>query len=258
MAPLVQPLYFTPMLPELRIHSFESMGTFDGPGLRLVVFMQGCNFRCLYCANPDTIARAGERTKYLSGDEVLRRAISEKAFFRRKGGITFSGGEPSLQAKNLIPLFRQLHREAIHICVDTNGSIANQYTPTLFSLADMVLLDCKQPALEGHRKLTLRSNAQTLETAAMLNRMRKPVRLRYVVVPGYSDRMEDVELLGKTFGQYDNIERVEVLPYHQYGVHKYEALGWEYKLLNTPEPEEEEIDRICEKLKEYFPTVWRQ
>lgn len=220
--------------------------------------MQGCNFRCLYCANPDTIARNGERTKLLSGDEVLRRAISEKAFFRRRGGVTFSGGEPTLQAKNLIPLFRKLHQEAIHICVDTNGSIANQYTPTLFSLADMVLLDCKQPELDAHRRLTLRSNAVTLETAALLNRMHKPVRLRYVVVPGYSNAPEDVTRLGETFGGYTNIERVEVLPYHQYGVHKYEALGWEYKLKDTPEPAPEEIDSICRRLEEYFPVVWRQ
>ena len=91
------------MLPVIRVHSFESMGTFDGPGLRLVTFLQGCNFRCLYCANPDTIARECEKTKFLPGDEILHRALSEKAFFGRRGGITFSGGEPTLQAKALTP-----------------------------------------------------------------------------------------------------------------------------------------------------------
>ena len=109
----------------IRVHSYESMGTFDGPGLRLVVFLQGCNFRCLYCANPDTIDVKGESTE-TPADKIVRMAVSQKAFFGKKGGITFSGGEPTLQAKALIPLFRHLKEQGIHICVDTNGSIWNE------------------------------------------------------------------------------------------------------------------------------------
>lgn len=246
------------MLPVIRVHSFESMGTFDGPGLRLVAFLQGCNFRCLYCANPDTIARECEKTKFLPGDEILRRALSEKAFFGRRGGITFSGGEPTLQAKALIPLCRELKLNDIHICIDTNGSIMNRDTQALFETVDMVLLDCKQLNADRHRILTGRQNTVTLKTAELLSEMKKPVRLRYVVVPGYSDSPEDIDQLGQAFSRFSNIDRVEVLPYHTYGKHKYEALGWEYQLDGVREPSHEEIDQIVDRLEAYFPCVWAQ
>ncbi len=246
------------MLPNLRIHSFESMGTFDGPGLRLVVFLQGCNFRCLYCANPDTIAMLNEDTKMTTGDEVLRRALSERAFFGRKGGITFSGGEPTLQAKALVPLVEMLRVEGIHTCLDTNGSILNDDAKRLYELVDMVLLDTKQPNLERHIKLVGKPNTQTLKTVQFLADINKPVRLRYVLLPGYSDFEEDIRLLGTRYGHFDNIDRVEVLPYHTYGVHKYEALGWEYPLKGVKEPSYEEIDRVVQIFEEYFKTVWAQ
>ena len=109
----------------IRVHSYESLGTYDGPGIRLVVFLQGCNFRCLYCANPDTIDAKGE-SKETAPEDILKMAVSQKPFFGKKGGITFSGGEPTFQAKALIPLFRMLKEEGIHICVDTNGGIWNE------------------------------------------------------------------------------------------------------------------------------------
>ena len=140
----------------IRVHSYESMGTFDGPGLRLVVFLQGCNFRCLYCANPDTIDIKGESTE-TPIDEIIRMAVSQKAFFGKKGGITFSGGEPTLQAKALIPLFRRLKEQGIHICVDTNGSIWNEDVEELLKLTDLVLLDIKEFNNTRHLQLTERS-----------------------------------------------------------------------------------------------------
>ncbi len=241
----------------LRIHSFESMGTFDGPGLRLVVFLQGCNFKCLYCANPDTIP-VSKGGKLIEDSEVLRRAISEKPFFGKKGGVTFSGGEPTVQAKELIPLCKELKANGIHICIDTNGSIHNRYVDELLELVDMVLLDCKQFNPERHKLLVNHDNSNTLKTAERLHQMGKPVRLRYVLVPGYSDFEEDMHALGKHFGQYDNIERLEVLPYHTYGKHKYENLGQEYLLKDVKEPTVEEVDRAVELFKPYFKTVWRQ
>ena len=132
----------------IRVHSYESMGTFDGPGLRLVVFLQGCNFRCLYCANPDTIDIKGESTE-TPIDEIIRMAVSQKAFFGKKGGITFSGGEPTLQAKALIPLFRRLKEQGIHICVDTNGSIWNEDVEELLKLTDLGLLEYPPFATDG-------------------------------------------------------------------------------------------------------------
>ena len=133
----------------IRVHSYESMGTFDGPGLRLVVFLQGCNFRCLYCANPDTIDVKDESTE-TPAEKIVRMAVSQKAFFGKKGGITFSGGEPTLQAKALIPLFRQLKEQGIHICVDTNGSIWNEDVEELLKLTDLVLLDINLPDGNGY------------------------------------------------------------------------------------------------------------
>ncbi len=145
----------------LRVHSYESMGTFDGPGLRLVVFLQGCNFRCLYCANPDTIDAKGE-SKETSVDEIARMAMSQRPFFGKKGGVTFSGGEPTFQAKELVPMVKRLKELGIHVCIDTNGSIWNEHVEELLGLVDLVLLDVKQFNPERHLTLTERKNEQLL------------------------------------------------------------------------------------------------
>ncbi len=241
----------------IRVHSFESMGTFDGPGLRLVVFLQGCNFACLYCANPDTIP-IGSGGKLVPAEEILRRAVSEKPFYGKRGGITFSGGEPTVQAKELIPLCRMLKENGIHICIDTNGSIANDHVRELFSLVDMVLLDCKEINPERHQTITRRDNTQVLKTAEYLASIGKPIRLRYVLVPGYTDFAEDLEALGKHFAHYTNIDRVEVLPYHTYGKHKYETLGATYALTEVKEPTAEEVAKAKAILSKYFTNVWSQ
>ena len=127
---------------ELKVHSYESMGTYDGPGLRLVVFLQGCPFRCLYCANPDTISFEGG-TPTLP-EAILKMALNQKPFFGKKGGVTFSGGEPTAQAEALVPLVRELQEHGINVCIDTNGAIWNSHVEELFSIADLVLLDVKQ------------------------------------------------------------------------------------------------------------------
>lgn len=229
------------------------MGTFDGPGLRLVVFLQGCPFRCLYCANPDTIDMSGGVPTGAS--EILSEAVAQKAFFGKRGGITFSGGEPTVQAKALLPLFRSLRDNGIHICVDTNGSILNTDTEALFELTDLVLLDVKQFNPERHRLLTERDNSHTLRTARWLEERGKPFWLRYVLVPGYSDFEEDIRALGEHFRDYKQIGRVEILPYHRLGVHKYEAMGLDYKLKEVVENTPEQLDRAERLFKEYFDTV---
>lgn len=237
----------------IKVHSYESMGTFDGPGLRLVVFLQGCPFRCLYCANPDTIdVNGGIPTPE---EEILQMAISQKAFFGKKGGVTFSGGEPTLQAKALIPLFRDLKANGIHTCLDSNGGIWNEKVEELFELTDLVLLDIKEFNSERHRTLTGRSNEQTLHTAAWLEEHGRPFWLRYVLVPGYSDFEEDIRSLGEHLGKYKNIQRVEILPYHRLGVHKYEAMGWDYPLKEVKENTPEQLERAEKIFREYFQTV---
>ena len=150
----------------IKVHSYESMGTFDGPGLRLVVFLQGCPFRCLYCANPDTIDPGGE-SKETRPAEILEMAVSQKPFFGKKGGVTFSGGEPTVQAEALIPLFRDLKAQGIHICLDSNGGVWNKHVEELLGLTDLVLLDVKQFNPERHQQLTGRSNTQTRSTSVL-------------------------------------------------------------------------------------------
>lgn len=237
----------------INVHSYESMGTFDGPGLRLVVFLQGCPFRCLYCANPDTIdVKGGTPTP---PEEILQMAISQKAFFGKKGGITFSGGEPTLQAEALIPLFKELKDNGIHICLDTNGGIWNEKVEELLTLTDLVLLDIKEFNPERHKSLTGCNNIKTLQTAAWLEEHERPFWVRYVLVPGYSDFEEDIRGLGEYLGKYKGIQRIEILPYHRLGVHKYEAMGWEYKLKEVKENTPEQLERAEKLFKQYFETV---
>lgn len=257
----------------LKVHSYESMGTYDGPGLRLVVFLQGCPFRCLYCANPDTIPYEGGTETDIT--EILQMAIRQKPFFGKRGGVTFSGGEPTLQAKALIPLVEQLHENGINVCLDSNGGIWNSDVEKLLSLTDLVLLDVKEFNPQRHEALTGRSNSQTLRTAAWLQEHGKPFWLRYVLVPGYSDYEEDIRALGEHFGNlansadrnsgaeesagqdngYSMIQKVEILPYHTLGINKYEALGQEYKLKDVPLNTKEQLQRAEKLFKEYFSCV---
>ncbi len=237
----------------IKVHSYESLGTYDGPGLRLVVFLQGCPFRCLYCANPDTISfEGGTPTDH---NEILQKALSEKPFFGRRRGITFSGGEPTAQAEALVPLFRSLKDNGIHICIDSNGGIWNSNVETLLSLADLVLLDIKEFNPGRHKALTGCDNSRTLRTAAWLEEHNKPFWLRYVLVPGYSDFEEDIRALCAHFKDYRMIQKLEILPYHTLGSHKYESLGKEYALKDVPLNTQEQLERAKSIFEEYFDCV---
>ncbi len=236
---------------QIRVHSYESMGTFDGPGLRYVVFLQGCPFRCLYCANPDTIDAVGEST-LTDPEHIVEQAVSFKPFFGKRGGITFSGGEPTVQAQALIPLFKRLKEEGIHICVDSNGAIWNKHVEELWQLTDLVMLDIKEFNNERHQRITGHSNEQPLRTAAYFEETNHPFWLRYVLVPGVSNFEEDLHAMGQHFKDYKSLERVEILPYHTLGVHKYEALGWEYKLKDVPVNTDEQKQQAERILRSYL------
>ena len=226
------------------------MGTYDGPGLRLVVFLQGCPFRCLYCANPDTIAFDGGTPT--EADHIIKMAVNQKPFFGKRGGVTFSGGEPTAQAKELIPLVDALHENGINVCIDTNGGIWTPDVESLMKKVDLVLLDIKQMNPDRHMSLTGRSNSQTLRTAAWLEENEHPFWLRYVLVPGISDMEEDIRALGEHFRDYKMIQRVEILPYHTLGIHKYESLGQEYQLKDTKTNTPEQLEKALNLFKEYF------
>ena len=234
----------------IKVHSYESMGTYDGPGLRLVVFLQGCPFRCLYCANPDTISFEGGTPTEI--EEIVSMAVNQKPFFGRRVGVTFSGGEPTAQAAQLIPLVKRLKEEGINVCIDTNGGIWNSAVEELLSLTDLVLLDCKQFNPARHEELTGRSNSQTLKTAEWLEQNGRPFWMRYVLVPGISDFEEDIRSLGEHFKGYKMLQRVEILPYHTLGIHKYESMGQEYKLKDTKLNTPEQLDKALNLFNEYF------
>lgn len=165
------------------------------------------------------------------------------------------GREPTFQAAGLVPLVRSLKEAGIHVCLDSNGGVWNPAVEELLGLVDLVLLDVKQASPERHRVLTGRDNTQTLRTAAWLEEHAKPFWLRYVLVPGYSDAKEDIRALGERLGGYRMIERVELLPYHTLGVHKYEAMGLEYRLRDVRENTPEQLDRAASLLREYFASV---
>ena len=179
-------------------------------------------------------------------------AVSQKPFFGRRGGVTFSGGEPTAQAKDLIPVVKGLKEQGINVCIDTNGGIWNPAVEELLKEIDLVLLDVKQINPERHLSLTERSNEQTLNTAQWLEDNGKPFWLRYVLVPGISDFEEDIRALGEHFKNFKMLQRVEVLPYHTLGIHKYETMGQEYKLKETKTNTPEQLDRALDLFKEYF------
>lgn len=190
-------------------------------------------------------------------EEILQMVLNQKPFFGRKGGVTFSGGEPTVQAQALIPLFKLLKANGIHICLDSNGGIWNSYVEKLLGLTDLVLLDVKEFNPEHHRRITGKDNTTTLSTADWLEHTGKPFWLRYVLVPGYSDFEHDIRALGEHFGngKYKMLERVEILPYHTLGVHKYESLGQEYKLKDVPLNTPQQIEKVESLFREYFSSV---
>lgn len=237
----------------LNVHSYESMGTFDGPGLRLVVFLQGCNFKCLYCANPDTITLKGGTPTDV--EEIVKMAISQKAFFGKKGGVTVSGGEPTLQAKGLIKLFKRLKEEGIHTCIDSNGSVYNDDVDELLNYVDIVLLDVKHFNPEWHKKITNQTNDKTLLMAKRLEERGIKFWLRYVLVPEYTDQEEHMNALGEFFKEFKYLERLEILPYHTLGKHKYEHLDMPYHLEGVKDNTPKQLEQAKALFEKYIKLV---
>ncbi len=226
-----------------RIHSFESFGTVDGPGIRFVVFMQGCPMRCLYCHNPDTWV--GEGGKEYTAEEVAANALRYKSYFSGGGGVTVSGGEPMLQAAFVEELFTVLKKNGIHTALDTSGIMFRADNPHAFdgllAVTDLVLLDIKHIDGARHKELTGRANDGILAFAGYLSEIGKPVWIRHVLVPGYTDDDEYLHRLADFIKTLKNVQRVEVLPYHTMGVSKYERLGKEYPLKGVEPPAKERV-----------------
>lgn len=218
-----------------RIHSIESFGTVDGPGIRLVVFFQGCPLRCRYCHNPDSWdVTAGTR---MTVNEILTLYEKNKSFYR-KGGITATGGEPLLQLEFLTQLFAEAKRRGIHTCLDTSGIVYRDDKKEdyvgLFNNLDLVLLDIKHSETKEHRELTGQKMEPVLAFARALEKARLPMIVRHVVVPGITDGEKHLKKLGRLLGTFTNLKGLEVLPYHTMGVKKYESMGMIYPLAGVP------------------------
>ena len=237
------------------VHSIESFGTHDGPGIRMVVFLQGCKLKCLYCHNPDTIDMHGGTETDI--ESLVQRAIRMKSYFGDKGGVTVSGGEPLLQSKELIHFFQRLKEEGIHTNIDTNGRILNHYTEELLDkYADLVMLDIKHMREEGFQQLVgVKNKETTFRFAKYREDSGKKMWLRYVLIPGITGTPELLHELGAYFKDYKTIEKIEIQPYHKLGVHKWEALGWEYELKDARENTPEELEEAVAILSQYFKEV---
>lgn len=237
----------------IRIHSIESFGTHDGPGIRMVVFTQGCQFRCLYCANPDTWDTEGGHDMPI--DEIVAKAVRMKSYFGKYGGVTVSGGEPTLQRVALLELFRKLHAEGINTALDSNGRILNDETKALLEETDYLLLDVKHIDDTIHHQLTGVSNKPTLDLAAYRESTGKTMWLRYVLVPEWTDQEEHLHAWGKYFSNYTTVEKVEIQPYHRLGTHKWKALNLPYALAATPNPDKALLDKTASIFRTYFRKV---
>lgn len=228
------------------VHSTETFGAVDGPGIRYVIFLKGCPMRCRYCHNPDTWERMG--TEMRDAKSLLDDAERYRAYWGKRGGITVSGGEPLAQPEFLIELFTEAKARNINTALDTSGQPFTREGPlfqrfeALLAVTDLVLLDIKHIDPKKHRALTGRGNANILDFARYLSDISKPVWIRHVLVPGITDDDGDLTRLRAFLDTLNNIQRVEVLPYHSMGEPKWDRLGIPYTLRGTEPPSQERIE----------------
>ncbi len=230
-----------------RVHSFESFGTVDGPGIRFVLFLQGCHLKCKYCHNRDTWSiHSGE---YKTLDEIFDKIMRCKNYIYPRGGVTISGGEPLLQPQFIIELFKKLKKEGIHTCIDTSGNLPlSENIKKVLELTDLVLLDIKHIDDEKCKELVGKGNKFELEFARYLSDNGIHMWIRQVLVPGMTDDENDLLKLKDFISSLDTVDRVELLPYHNLGEYKWKELGLKYPLEGVREANEDDINRAKEIL----------
>ncbi len=222
----------------LRVHSYESFGAVDGPGIRLVIFLQGCPLRCIFCHNPDTWeVHAGTETTL---DEILHKAKRMRPYLGADGGITFSGGEPLLQAEAVLEATRALQAEGFHVALDTSAGIDSETIYTLLDTVDLILLDVKAPGAERFREVTGLAQDANRRIFEHLRQTQKPVWIRQVVAEGLNDTPAE-QAATQAYIAGLNVQRFDKLPYHELGIHKYETLGIPYRGADLKPPKKEAL-----------------
>ncbi|MBR4892810.1 MAG: pyruvate formate lyase-activating protein [Clostridia bacterium] len=229
----------------ISVNSFQSMGAVDGPGVRFVVFLQGCNLRCKYCHNPETLD-VKEENLY-SAKDILSKVNRVKNYIFDKGGVTFSGGEPLLQAGKLIDVFRTLKDEGYHIALDTNGSILNDDVKTLMEYTDLVLLDMKMPTDKKYMEFTGSDINKPYDFFNYLVKINKDVWIRQVIIKGVNDNNENISFL-KELKKNKNVKKIELLPFRKLCVSKYEQLKIPFLMKDFEETDNETIKKLYNQL----------
>ncbi len=233
-----------------RIHSYESCGTVDGPGVRFVVFVQGCPMRCLYCHNPDSWDP--KKGNEVTVDEIMENIVKYKAYMRFSGGgLTISGGEPLLQKKFVLEITKRCKEEGIHVALDTSGIVDPERVKELYDAVDLVLLDLKAFDPQNHINLTSLKNDLPLKTAKYLDSINKPTWIRHVLVPDFTTHCDQLKPLAEFVSTLNNVELVELLPFHKMGEYKWEELGLEYQLHEVKGASRDEV-ALAKEIFEYY------
>lgn len=228
-----------------RIHSFQSLGTVDGPGVRSVIFMQGCPLRCVCCHNPDTWDFA-DGTE-ISADELVEKVLRYKSYYGSEGGVTVSGGEPLMQAEFLIELFKKLKKYGIHTALDTSGCVLNKTVKELIEVTDLVLLDFKYTNEVDYLKYTKMEMSAALDFLSYLESINKPTWIRFVVIPTLNDDEASIDCIARLKHNYSCVKKIEFLPFRKLCMEKYDELGIDFPLKNVPEAKQSFIDSIYSK-----------
>ena len=227
-----------------RLHSTESFGAVDGPGIRTVFFLQGCPARCAYCHNPDTWATEGGT--FVTIDEIVHRAKRGMPYYADDGGVTFSGGEPLLQGEFVAEAEKALNEVGIGSAIDTSGTYIDEFTEEAVRQSEVILLDVKHTDAKIFHELTGRDQDTLFDLIRMINRLGKHVWIRQVIVPGFNDTEEYIKGLNVFLGRVRHIDKVELLPYHNLGEVKYEKLGIDYKLKGTKPLDPKKLEELSE------------
>lgn len=252
---LISPLTTPPTETTGRIHSVETCGTVDGPGIRFVVFTQGCPLRCLYCHNPD--CRTVEGGQVVTVDALLAEILHYRAYLKASGGgVTITGGEPLLQPEFVGELMQCCKAEGLHTALDTSGFSDLAAAQLVLPYADLVLLDIKSFQPELYHTVTHVDLKPTLRLARHLKAIQKPTWIRFVLVPGLTDAPDNVAALAEFVATLPNVERVEVLPFHQMGAYKWEALGYDYPLKEIQPPPFEQVEQVKAQFQSHGLSVY--